>query len=121
MCILILIIIPLHLTSFVFELEKKISHIINELVSTRLRKDILHEHEILGELHRESIDHQHFTASSSAAKSTWDFWCPNTLSLVLFAGMTLDKCIVLRIGMLTGCPICRESHPLCRLKNPTVN
>ena len=21
---------------------------------------------------------------------------------------------------LTGCPLCRESHPLCRLKNPTV-
>ena len=34
--------------------------------------------------------------------------------------MTLDKCIVLRIGTLTGCPLCRESHPLCRLKNPTV-
>ena len=34
--------------------------------------------------------------------------------------MTLDKCIVLRIGTLTGCPLCKESHPLCRLKNPTV-
>ena len=45
---------------------------------------------------------------------------PNTLSLVSFAGMTLDKCIVLRIGTLTGWPLCRESHPLCRLKNPTV-
>ena len=33
---------------------------------------------------------------------------------------TLDKCIVLRIGTLTGCPLCMESHPLCRLKNPTV-
>ena len=40
--------------------------------------------------------------------------------LVSFAGMTLDKYIVLRIGTLTGCPLCRESHPLCRLKNPTV-
>ena len=48
------------------------------------------------------------------------FRCPNTLSLVSFAGMTLDKCIVLRIGTLTGCPLCMESHPLCRLKNPTV-
>ena len=48
------------------------------------------------------------------------FRSPNTLSLVSFAGMTLDKCIVLRIGMLTGCPLCRESQPLCRLKNPTV-
>ena len=34
--------------------------------------------------------------------------------------MTLDKCIVLRIGTLTGCPPCRESQPLCRLKNPMV-
>ena len=48
------------------------------------------------------------------------FGSPNTLSLVSFAGMTLDKCIVLRFGMLTGWPLCRESHPLCRLKNPTV-
>ena len=48
------------------------------------------------------------------------FRSPNTLSLVSFAGMTLDKCIVLRIGTLTGCPLCRESHPMCRLKNPTV-
>ena len=37
-----------------------------------------------------------------------------------FAGMTLDKCIVLRIGTLTGCPLCRESRPLCRFKNPTL-
>ena len=44
----------------------------------------------------------------------------DTLSLVSFAGMTLDKCIVLRIVTLNGCPLCRESHPLCRLKNPTV-
>ena len=40
------------------------------------------------------------------------------LSLVSFAGMTLDKCAVLRIGTLTGGPLCRESH--LRLKNPTV-
>ena len=44
----------------------------------------------------------------------------NTLSLVLFAGMTLDKSIDLRMETLTGCPLCRESHPLCRLKSPTV-
>ena len=43
---------------------------------------------------------------------------PNTLSLVSFAGMTLDLSIDLRMGTLTGCPLCRESHPLCRLKNP---
>ena len=46
--------------------------------------------------------------------------CPNMLSLVSFAGMTLDKCIILQIATLTGCPLCRESHPLCRLKNLTV-
>ena len=42
------------------------------------------------------------------------------LFLVSFAGITLDKCAVLRIGTLTGGPLCRESHPMCRLKNPTV-
>ena len=41
------------------------------------------------------------------------FRCPNMLSSVSFAGMTLNKCAVLRIGTLTG-------GPLCRLKNPTV-
>ena len=45
---------------------------------------------------------------------------PNTLSLVSFAGMRLDKCNVLRIRTLTGCPLSRESHPLCRLKKRTV-
>ena len=48
------------------------------------------------------------------------FQCPNMLSLVSFAGMILNKCAILQIGMLTGGPLCRESHPLCRLKNPTV-
>ena len=47
-------------------------------------------------------------------------WCLNMLSIVSFVGMTLDKCIVLRIGTFIGCPLCRESHPLCRLKNPMV-
>ena len=32
----------------------------------------------------------------------------------------LDKCAVLRIGTLTGGQLCRESHPMCRLKNPAV-
>ena len=42
-------------------------------------------------------------------------------SLVSYAGKTLDiKCIVLWIWTLTGCPLYRESHPLCWLKNPTV-
>ena len=57
---------------------------------------------------------------SIPARGEEKFRCTNTLSLVSFAGMTLDKCIVLRIGTLTGCPLGRESHPLCRLKNPTV-
>ena len=48
------------------------------------------------------------------------FRCPNMLSLESFAGMTLNKCAVFRIGTLTGGPPCRESHPLCRLKNTTV-
>ena len=34
--------------------------------------------------------------------------------------MTLEKCAVLRIGMLTEVPLCMEGHPMCRLKNPTV-
>ena len=46
--------------------------------------------------------------------------CPNMLSLVSFAGMTLNKCAVLQNRTLTGGPLCRESHPLCWLKNPTV-
>ena len=49
-----------------------------------------------------------------------NFRCPNMFSLVSFAGMTLKRCAVLRIGTLTEGPLCRESHPLCRLKNPTV-
>ena len=48
------------------------------------------------------------------------FRCPNMHSLVSFAGMTLNKCAVLRIGKLNGDPLCREGYPLCRLKNPTV-
>ena len=37
------------------------------------------------------------------------FRCPNMLSLVSLAGMTLNKCAVLRIGMLTGGPLFRKS------------
>ena len=33
------------------------------------------------------------------------FWCPNMLSLVSFAGMTLNKSAVLWIGTLTGGPV----------------
>ena len=48
------------------------------------------------------------------------FQCLNMLSLVSFARMTLDKFAILWIGMLIGGALCRESRPLCRLKNPTV-
>ena len=38
------------------------------------------------------------------------FLCQNMLTLVAFAGMTLDKWAVLWIGTLTGCPLCMESY-----------
>ena len=37
------------------------------------------------------------------------FWCPNMLSLMSFAGMTLNKYAVLWIGTLTGGPVQEES------------
>ena len=40
------------------------------------------------------------------------FWCPNMLSLVSFAGMTLNKCAVLWIRTLTGGPVQEESPPV---------
>ena len=40
------------------------------------------------------------------------FWCPNMLSLVSFAGMTLNKCAVLCIRTLTGGPVQGESPPV---------
>ena len=40
------------------------------------------------------------------------FWCPNMLSLVSFAGMTLNKCAVLWIGTLTGGPVQGEPPPV---------
>ena len=40
------------------------------------------------------------------------FWCPNMLSLVSFSGMIQNKCAVLWIGMLTGCPVQGESPPV---------
>ena len=40
------------------------------------------------------------------------------LSLVSFAGMTLNKCAILRIGTLTGGPLCRENHPWAVVKEP---
>ena len=49
------------------------------------------------------------------------FWCPDTLSLVSFAGMTLDKCAVFRIGTLTGCPPVQRKSPLVQTKEPYGN
>ena len=40
------------------------------------------------------------------------FWCPNMLSLMSFAGMTVNKCAVLWIGTLTGGPVQGESPPV---------
>ena len=45
------------------------------------------------------------------------FRCPDMLSLVSFAGMTLNKCAVLRIGTLTGVPLYRKSPPV-QVKEP---
>ena len=42
-------------------------------------------------------------------------FCFSTLYKIA-SKMTLNNCIVLRIETLTGCPLCSESHPLCRLK-----
>ena len=48
------------------------------------------------------------------------FWCPNMLSLVSFAGMTLNKCVVLWIGTLTGGPVQGESpHVLVKESHNT--
>ena len=49
-----------------------------------------------------------------------NFQCRNKLSFVSFAGMTSKECAICRIGMLTGGPMCRENHTLCRLKNLMV-
>ena len=40
------------------------------------------------------------------------FLCPNILSLVSFAGMTLNKCAILWIRTLTGGPVQEESPPV---------
>ena len=39
--------------------------------------------------------------------------------LTSFSGMNVTKCTVL-IGTLTGGPLCRKNHPLCRLKITTI-
>ena len=52
----------------------------------------------------------HCCCYSRLAEET--FSCPNMLSLVSFAGMTLKKCAVLWIGTLTGGPVHGESPPV---------
>ena len=40
-------------------------------------------------------------------------------SLSVICRNDMIQCVVLRIETLTGGPLCRDSHPLCRLKIPT--
>ena len=46
--------------------------------------------------------------------------CTKALSIVSFVGMTLNKCDILWVRTLNGCPLCRKSPIQCRLKKPTV-
>ena len=55
----------------------------------------------------------------AAGKET--FWCPNMLSLVSFAGLTLNKCAVLWIGTLTGGPVQGESPPVLVKESQTYS
>ena len=48
------------------------------------------------------------------------FPSPNMFSVVPFPGMTLNQRAILWIGTFIGGPLCRENHPLCMLKNPSV-
>ena len=45
----------------------------------------------------------------------------HAFSGVTFAGMTLDKCMVLWIGVLTGCPLLQRRSPLVQVKEPYGN
>ena len=56
-------------------------------------------------------------SSSIPAEGEVSFWCRNMLSLVSFAGMTLNKCAVLWIGTVTRGPVQGESPPL-QVKEP---
>ena len=49
------------------------------------------------------------------------FQCQNMLSLVSFAGMTLNKCAVLWFRMLTGCPLWSGESPAVQVKEPYGN
>ena len=92
--------------------RKTFSHIINEFVPTRLRKDVLHEHEILGELHRRLIDHQHITTSSTAANSTWDLKKMQVVSLLsseLCLSICSHSCSVCSASCFVYFSICKYS------------
>ena len=45
--------------------------------------------------------------------------CLHTHPFVSFAGMTGVQCTILWIRILTGGPLSKDIHHLCRLKNPT--
>ena len=49
------------------------------------------------------------------------FWCPNMLSSVSFAGMTLNKCAVLWIRTLTGGPVQGEPPPVLFKESHNTN
>ena len=58
----------------------------------------------------------HFYQNAWVPYPFYKKWAGNwACCLVSFAGMTLNKCAIFRIGTLTeswpGCPMCRESHP----------
>ena len=53
------------------------------------------------------------------------FSLPNTVDAIKTRSLedvSIERHLyILRIGALTGCHLCRESHPLCRLKNPSLD
>ena len=68
-------------------------------------------------------------ASGSSVVGQWDgsFEYPKhktcfgwEIKKIIFQYALLSGGLVLWMGTLTGCLLCREGHPLCRLKNPTV-
>ena len=56
-----------------------------------------------------------FDPRPAARKICWS----ELASLRVICRNDMIQCAVLRIGTLTGCPLCRDRHPLCRLKIPT--
>ena len=52
---------------------------------------------------------------AAATKICWSEFA----SLRVICRNDMIQCAVLRIGTLTGCLLCRDSHLLCRLKIPS--